>query len=409
MPVFHYIGIDSKGKKVENVVDAENQRAARVKLRKLNIYPTAIDLQGSGSGSVSLRGKLDLGAFFKRVKLKDIAMMTRQLATLLGAHIPLVESLSALTDQVENVKLRSILTDLRERVTEGGKLSDALRGHSKVFGDLYVNMINAGENSGTLDKVCLRLADFLEGQAALRSKVTGAMTYPIIMAIVAFAMVILLLTLVVPKLTSLFTDVGVALPLPTRILITISDSLASYWYVFIILGGSIFFLIKRWLATPNGKAWKDKKILKLPVVGKLTRMVLISRFSRTLGTLMASGVPLLTAMDIVRNMITNKVLRDVIEETNNSVREGQSIAEPLKRSGEFPSLATHMIAIGEKTGGLEAMLEKVADAYDVEVATTVGTLTTLLEPIMILSMAVIVGFIVMAIMLPIMKLNEIAT
>lgn len=406
MAIYQYMGVDSKGKRASGAVDAENERAARAKLRRMNIFPTSLGVDGAGKQKVGLGMQVDFSKYLQRVKIQEIAVMTRQLATLLNASIPLVDALAALVDQIENPKLKGIMSRVRERVMEGSKLSDAMKGFPKVFGDLYVNMINAGESSGALDVVLLRLADFTEGQSKLRSKVIGAMIYPVIMSVVGVILMVALLVIVVPKVTKIFEDTGATLPLPTRILMGVSGVLSDYWFVFIIAIPLVVYGIKRFLKKPTGRAWWDKKKLVLPLFGKLNRMIIVSRFSRTLSTLLASGVPLLTSMDIVRNIVTNVRLREVIEKTRDNVREGQSIADPLKRSGEFPPLVTHMIAIGEKTGELERMLERIAETYDAEVDNTLSTLTTLLEPIMIIVMAAVVSFIVMSILLPIMKLNQ---
>ncbi len=406
MAVFQYIGIDSKGKRAAGTVDAENERSARARLRRMNIFPTSLGIEGAMKQKVGLGMQIDFSKYFQRIKVQEIAIMTRQLATLLDANIPLVDALTALVDQVENPKLRTMLARVKDKVMEGSKLSDALKGYPKVFGDLYVNMINAGENSGALDIVLQRLADFTEGQAKLRSKVIGAMIYPAIMSVVGFLLMIALLVVVVPKVTAIFEDTGATLPLPTKILMGVSGTLSNYWYIFAIGVPLIVYGVKKYLKTPAGIAMWDRKALTIPLFGKLNRMIIIARFSRTLATLLASGVPLLVSMDIVRNIVTNTRLRDVIEQTRDSVREGQSVADPLKRSKEFPPLVTHMIAIGEKTGELESMLERVADTFDSEVDNTLATLTTLLEPLMIIVMAAVVSFIVLSILLPIMKLNQ---
>lgn len=406
MPVYQYVGIDQKGKRAAGMVDADSERAARFKLRRQGVFPTTLAPQGSASAPQKIGLSFDVSKFFKRVKVKDVAIMTRQLSSLLNAGIPLVESLEALTEQIDNEKLKAILTEVREEVVAGSRFSDSLGKHPKVFGDLYVNMINAGEASGTLDVVLMRLADFTEGQAALRSKVIGAMVYPVIMTIVGFALLSMLLVYVVPKVTKIFEDMNEALPLPTRLLMSVSGLLQNYWYL-ILLGipVSIFF-IRKLLRTPKGRAWWDAKSLKIPLFGRLQLMIIVSRFARTLATLLASGVPLMNAMDITRNLVTNTKLRKVIEKTRDEVREGANMAEPLMRSGEFPPIVTRMIAVGERTGELEKMLERVADNYDTEVDTMVGTLTTILEPVMILVMAGVVSFVVMSILLPILKMNQ---
>lgn len=406
MPVFEYVGIDSKGKRASGTVDGENERSARQKLRRMGVFPTSLAIEGTTKQKVGLGMSVDIGKYLQRIKATEVSLMTRQLSTLVGSSIPLVDALSALVDQVENPKLRNVISRVREKVTEGSKLSDAMRGYPKVFSDLYVNMIDAGESSGALDIVLLRLADFMEGQAKLRSKVIGAMIYPAIMSIVGVGLMVMLLVYVVPKVTKIFEDVDATLPLPTRILMSVSDALSNYWYIFILLALIGIYLIRRYLRTPKGRAFWDKKLLTLPLLGRINRLIIVARFSRTLATLLASGVPLLSALNIVRNIITNTRLKEVIETTRDNVREGASVADPLKRSGEFPPLVTHMIAIGEKTGELERMLVRIADTYDSDVDTTLSALTTLLEPIMILVMAGVVSFIVMSILLPIMQLNQ---
>jgi general secretion pathway protein F len=406
MPVYQYVGIDQKGKRATGMVDADSERAARFKLRRQGVFPTTLVPQGSASAPQKIGLNFDVSKFFKRVKVKDVAIMTRQLSSLLNAGIPLVESLEALTEQIDNEKLKAILTEVREEVVAGSKFSDSLGKHPKVFGDLYVNMINAGEASGTLDVVLMRLADFTEGQAALRSKVIGAMVYPVIMTIVGFALLSMLLVYVVPKVTKIFEDMNEALPLPTRVLMAVSGILQNYWYLILLGIPVLIFFIRKFLRTPKGRAWWDAKSLKIPLFGKLQLMIIVSRFARTLATLLASGVPLMNAMDITRNLVTNTKLRKVIEKTRDEVREGANMAEPLMRSGEFPPIVTRMIAVGERTGELEKMLERVADNYDTEVDTTVGTLTTILEPVMILVMAGVVSFVVMSILLPILKMNQ---
>lgn len=408
MPIFEYIGIDSKGKKASGTIDAENDRVARTKLRRMGVFPTSLGIEGEMKQKAGFGMRIDVSKYIQRVKVQDIAIMTRQLSTLISANIPLVDSLTALVEQLENPKLKTIVARAREKVTEGLKLSDSLRGYPKIFSDVYVNMVAAGESSGALDTVLARLADFTEGQAKLRAKVLGAMVYPVIMAVVGVALTIFLLTNVVPQVATMIEESGKTLPLPTRLLMGVSGSLVGWWFIYLLIVPIIFFGVKKYLKTPKGKEWWDKKVLKLPLFGKLARMVIIARFSRTLSTLLSSGVPLLSAMDIVRNLITNTRLRAVIEQTRDNVREGQSIAEPLKRSGEFPPLVTHMIAVGEKTGELERMLERIADTYDTEVEGTVGAMTTILEPVMILVMAGVVGFIVLSIMLPMLELQQIS-
>lgn len=407
MPVFEYAGFDRGRKKAAGIIEAESDKAARVKLRKMGIYPQMLAVEGIKK-KLSLSSNIDFSAWTQRIKTQDVAMMTRQLATLVGAGIPLVESLTALVDQLEHPRLRKILSQVKEKVTEGMKLSDAMRAHPKVFSDLFVNMVNAGENSGALDQVLKRLADFSENQARLRSKIQGAMMYPLIMTVVGTGLIIVLMIGVIPKITSIFADQEMELPLMTRMVMGVSNALSSPWFLslFLIFGALSFYGIRRWAQTPNGKLFFHQRFLKLPLFGKLTRMIAVSRFSRTLSTLLSSGVPLLVAMDIVKNIVSNVVIRRVIAETAVSVKEGASVSDTLKKSGEFPPIVIHMIAIGEKTGEMEQMLARIADNYDTQVETTISTLTTLLEPIMILSMAGVVSFIVLAVLLPILQMGE---
>lgn len=409
MAVFAYKGIDSVGKKVSGIIDADNLKAARAKLRKSKIFPTDVNEGGrGGGGGISLGGGINLKKIFEKVKVTDVANMTRQLSTLLNANVPLVDALTALVEQIDHTKLKSAVSEIKEKVKEGSRLADAMRAYPDIFSGLYLNMVRAGEISGALDVVLLRLADFTESQARLNSKVKGALTYPVIMALVGMALMGFLLVFVVPKIVKIFEDTKATLPLPTKILVGVSGFLSSYWYLVIIflIGG--FFLFRRWKNTPKGRYKIDRYSLKAPIFGEMFRMVAIGRFCRTLATLIRSGVQLMPSLDIVKGIVNNVILEDIIENTRNSVKEGESIAEPLRKSGEFPPLVTHMIRIGEKTGALEDMLERVADNYEEQVDIKVSTLTTLLEPIMIVVMGTVVSAIVLSILLPILKLNQIA-
>ena len=412
MPVFEYSGLTTAGKNVRGLKDAESAKALRALLRKDGVFITesrAADPLVAASGKASGKGmarEVDLGAFFgSGVGTQDIAVATRQLATLINAGIPLVESLTALSEQVDHPRLKRILGVVKQKVNEGASLADALAEHPKVFTNLYINMIRAGETSGALDVVLVRLADFTEAQAQLKNKLLGAMLYPMIMVLVGIAIVGILFVVVIPKVTTIFNDMQVSLPWTTQILITTSTFARDYWYLILIGVPTAIYAVRRWIATPKGKAWWDRTQLKLPIVGQLIRMLAIARFARTLGTLLKSGVPLLTSMDIVRNIVHNSVLSKVIEDARDAIREGESIAAPLKRSGEFPPLVHHMVAVGERTGQLEEMLGNVAKSYDSQVEMRITALTSLLEPVMIVVMGVGVAFIVFSILMPIMQLN----
>jgi general secretion pathway protein F len=340
-----------------------------------------------------------------RIKSDDVAIMTRQLAVLVGAGIPLVEALSALVDQVEHERLKRVVSNVKQRVNEGSSLADALAAHPRVFTTLYVNMIRAGESSGALEVVLVRLADFTENQARLRAKVIGTLTYPAAMMVIGATILGILFTVVIPKITKVFQDTKVTLPWTTRFLIAFSTFVHDWWWALVALAVLAGFAVARWRRTPAGRARWDVGVLSAPVFGGLIRQIAIARFTRTLATLLKSGVPLLTALDIVKNIVGNTRLAKVIEESRDSIREGESIAAPLKRSGEFPPLVYHMVAIGEKSGQLEEMLKNVADAYDSQVETKVAALTSLLEPFMIVVMGAVVAFIVFSILMPILQIN----
>jgi len=404
LPIFEYRGIDTAGKDVRGIIDADSARLARTKLKKSGVFPTEVhETMAERRGG---KPDLSLAHLTKRVRIQDVAVMTRQLATLIGAGLPMVPALTSLSNQIENPNLKKIVGQIRERVKEGSSLSDALRDFPRVFSALYANMVTAGESSGALDIVLLRLADFTENQVKLRNRVTAALIYPILMVVLASAAVVFLMVRVVPKILELFQDWGRALPLPTVILLDITNFLKIYgWIVLIILIG-VFLVSLSYFKSERGRLLFDRLILRVPIFGRLNRIIATTRFSRTLGTLLASGIPLLRAMNIVKNIVNNRVIADAIEDSQESIVEGQSIAAPLARSGVFPPMVTDMIAVGENSGQLEHMLLKVSDAYDNQIETTVSGLTSILEPLLIVIMGGIVLFIVLAVLLPIFEMNQ---
>jgi len=406
--VYEYKGLTQEGKELAGIVDAESPKTARLKLRKSGIFP--IEIQESDEKRQAVPITAEIRSYFswgERITVQEVAIMTRQMATLLGAGLPLMEALAALTEQVEKPALRRIVAGVREQVKEGGALASALAAHPKLFSDLYVNMVRAGEASGTLDGMLKRLADFLEHQVRLKNKIMATMTYPIFMLVVGTGVLFALITFVVPKVTAVFSEMHQTLPLATRILIGVSNFMQSYWWVvlFLIVMAGVGF--NRFIQTPKGRIWCDGFLLQSPVAGKLIRMVALSRFSRTLSTLLASGIPLLQALGIVQAVVGNKVLADAIENARQGIKEGEGIAEPLKKTALIPPLVSHMIAVGERSGELEGMLLKVAEAYDNEVETTIDGLTSLLAPVMILIMGAVVLFIVLAILVPLFELSQI--
>ena len=414
MPLFEYKGVSAKGKQVSGVAEADGVAELTGRLKREGVYVTKVVESGgkatkkksaSSSGSV-LSKEVDFVRIFERVKAGDIAIMTRQFSTLLRAGVPMVESLAALVEQQESRLLKLILGQVRERVREGTSLADAISDHKKHFPPLYINMVRVGEASGTLDVVLERLADFLESGVRLKSKITSAMVYPIIMTGVGMLIISLMMAFVVPKMTEMYADMGGQLPLATRILMGISDIFRSTWFVLIPALVGILIAIKRWIDTENGRVKWDSLMLRVPIFGRLNRLVAVARFGRTLSTLLSSGVPVLTALEIVRTIVANEVMAKVIDDAKVAVREGDSLASPLKASGQFPPMMTHMIAIGEKTGQLESMLKNVADSYDAEVDNKVSMLTAILEPVMIVAMGMMVGFLVIALLMPMLQMNE---
>ncbi len=406
MPVYQYRGYRNDGGAATGIVDAENVKVARLKLRKEGVFPTDVVEQTraavrrpEGQVQAPPSGRAALSA-------NDLALMTRQFATLLVAGLPLVEALGVLVDQAEKKPVKGLFAEIREQIRGGKSLSAALELHPKDFSPIFIHMVRAGEASGALDQILFRLAEFLEKQLALKNKVTNAILYPALMLIVGVGVLFFLMTFVVPKITAVFASMKQALPLPTVVLMSISRFFADYWMVVIglLLGGIL--LIRRLVRTEAGRMTADRVILRLPLVGDVARMVSISRLTSTLATMLASGVQLLDAMDVSKRVMNNRVLEEAVEGARQNIREGETIADPLKRSGEFPALVTHMIAVGERSGEMEDMLRRVSQIYDGEVERVITRLTSLLEPIMILVMGVIVFFIVVAILLPIFEMGQ---
>jgi general secretion pathway protein F len=402
MPVFEYHGLSAEGKKIKGIIDAPTPRIARTKLRAMEIFPVDIreEIQ------MPQKAEDPLTKFFQRIRPQDVSIITRQLATLLEAGTPLVSALDAIIEQTDNHALKKVVAQVREEIKEGRSFADALEPHRKVFTDLYVNMIRAGEESGALEGVLLRLADFTENQIKLRNRIRAALAYPIFMVIIGAGIMGFLLTYVIPTVSQVFQEMGQTLPLPTRILLGVSSVFKGFWWG--LIAACILFTVgaRRYLQTPKGALQWDRVKLRLPLFGKIILQGAVARFARTLSTLLQGGLPILNSLDIVKTVVNNQLLAQAIEETKLAVREGEGIAPSLKGSGLFPSIVTHMIATGEASGNLEAMLVKVADAYEAEVETKVTALTSILEPVIILVMGLVVGFIVISILLPIFEMNQ---
>ncbi len=414
MPLFEYKGFTAKGKATSGVLEADGPAELRGRLLQSGIYLTHFSEARAGTAKKAapsqgglLAREVNLKGLFERVKQSDVAVLTRQFGTLLKAGVPMSEALAALIAQQESPRLRVIVGTVREKVREGASLADAMKEHPEAFPELYVNMVRVGEASGTLDIVLARLADFLESSVRLRSKLTAALIYPVLMVCVAMVIVSIMMLFVIPRVTEMFEEMGTQLPLVTRILIFVSNTFANTWFILIPLVAAGVVWFRRWTRTEKGRRWYDSYRLRLPIFGPVIRLVAVARFARTLSTLLSSGVAVLTALDIVKTIVNNVVLAAAIEDAKVAVREGQSLAGPLQRSGQFPPMMTHMIAIGEQTGQLEEMLRNVAEAYDAEVDNRVTTLTAILEPVMIVGMGMMVTFLVFAILMPMLQMNEV--
>ena len=402
-PIFDYKALNTDGKSLKGIVEAENQKAARAKLKKQGLMVTAIDEKTTAKPSASA----SIPFIGNRVSSREVAMMTRQLASLVKANIPLVEALNALVEQTENERLKVILAQVRQDVNEGSSLAKATGTHPKVFDTIFVNMIEAGESSGTLSLVLLRLADLKEAQMRLRSKVIGGLTYPALMMVVAVGLMIAIFTFVIPKLAKVFESLNKPVPFMTQLLLSLSDILVTWWFVFVGIGFLLFWIFNRYTNSTKGREKWDAFKLKIPLVGDLVRMVAVTRFSSTMATLLASGVPILASMAIARNLVGNVPIAKAIANARENITEGQSIAEPLRRSGEFPPMMIHMVSIGEKTGELPEMLKNIAETYEEQVNTRITAMTNLLEPMMIVGMGGAVGFIVMSVFMPLMEIMNI--
>jgi len=345
--------------------------------------------------------QMRLPVFKKGVKTRDVVIFTRQFATMINAGLPLVQSLTILAQQTENKTLKEVTKAVVYDVEAGNTLADALGKHPKAFTDLYVNMVAAGEAGGILDTILLRLATFLEKNDALVRKVKGAMVYPAVIISVAIIAIAVLLVFVIPTFSSMFASVNMELPLPTRVVIGASKVLTRYWWMVLLGLAAVVFALRSYYATPNGKKAIDGLLLKAPVVGDLLRKSAVSRFTRTLGTLISSGVSILDGLEITAKTAGNRVIHDAVMQSRQSIAGGETIAGPLQSSGVFPPMVISMISVGEQTGGLDEMLTKIADFYDSEVDVAVSALLSLMEPIMIVVLGVIVGGMVVAMYLPI--------
>jgi len=400
LPIYTYKGYDLKsGANRKGKVEADNPRAARVRLKQKEKVIVSSLKEETSLDSARHKGRF-LGS---GVGTADLSVMTRQFATLQGAQVPLDECLRALVDQVENLVLRNTLSAVKDKVSEGISLADAISAYPGVFNRLYINMVRAGESSGKLDVVLDRLAGFLEDEDATKGKLMSAVTYPIVMIVASTGIIGFLFISIVPKLTKVFDSLRVTLPWYTKFCISVSDILQNYWYVLILLGVLAFLAFKRWVGSPKGRSTFDRLVLRAPIFGSLILRVMISRFTKTLSTLLNSGVPIINAIEITKNVITNTQIANVLDEAKTAVQEGESLGKTIERSHQFPPLVTHMIMTGERTGQLEEMLSHVAVAYDAEVERKIAAMISLIEPAMIIIMGGITVLVVFSLMMPMLS------
>jgi type IV pilus assembly protein PilC len=399
MAKFAWEGRNRGGAKVSGELEAPNEAFVLAQLRREQIAPTSIRKKSGLNVDIKIPG---LGE--KKVTQKELAVFTRQFATMIDAGLPLVQCLDILGAQQENPSFKKVLVKVKEDVESGSTFADALGKHPKVFDPLFINLVAAGEVGGILDTILSRLADHIEKAMKLAKKIKGAMVYPSTILAVAVIVTVVLLVYVIPIFAKMFTDFGGALPAPTAFVLKLSDITRKYFLVVIVLIFAFGAAFKWYISRETGRRNWDRLLLRLPVIGSLLQRIAVARFSRTLGTMVSSGVPILESMDIVSKTAGNKIIEEAIVKARGSISEGKTIAEPLAESNVFPGMVTQMVAVGEATGALDAMLNKIADFYDEEVDSAVEALTSLLEPMLMIFLGVVIGGLVIAMYLPVFKL-----
>jgi general secretion pathway protein F len=423
MPIFEYKAYAAGGSIQSGVIDADTSREARNRLRRDNLLVKEIkELRGGKAPGAKAGAKPGGKLAWVQNKLRErqrsagpsarnldvLTAATRQMGTLLGSGIPLTETLKAMIEQAESRTVETMFREIRERVNQGTALAEALSEHPYMFSELYVNMVRAGEATGNVDVVLRRLADYLQGQRTLRRKVVSALTYPALMIGIGLIVVSILMAVVVPKITTMLADMNQTLPTPTRILILISDLFKNWWWAGFLGIAAISAIFERvYRRSDKGRLWIDRTLLRLPIVGELLRKQAVARFTRTLSTLLQSGVPAVQSLEITKTVVGNRVIADATDTIRKRILEGTDIATPLKQTGVFPAVVGYMVNVGEQSGELEQMLDRIATAYDEEIDITTERLTSVLEPIMIVFLAVVVGYIVISIVLPILQIGQI--
>jgi type IV pilus assembly protein PilC len=398
MPTFTYVVKDKAGKTHSGTLDMKSRAALIEQLWKREFIVLSIDERAQGGSFLSQVGQA-------KVKAEQIVIFSRQLATMVDSGIPIVQSLDVLAEQTEHRQLGQTLKKIRDDIESGLSLSEAVGRHPKVFSDFFINMVRAGESSGRLDEILDRVASYLEKITALQRKVQASLFYPAFVSVLAFGITTFLLVVIVPKFKEIFTALGGKLPAPTQLLLSLSEFMGRYLVYEVIVGVLLAVLGRAYVGSPKGRVWFDRTTLRLPVIGKLLRKVVIARFARTLATLVKSGVPILSSLEIVAKTSGNKVVEQAVMAARSSIKEGENIADPLAMSKVFPPMVTRMITVGEKTGELEKMLVKIADFYENEVDAAITALTSLIEPLVIAVLGVVIGGIVVALFLPIFQIS----
>ncbi len=397
MALYTYKAKNWDGKIVSAEMECESKEVCIAKLREKGYFVINIaEKKGSGGPSFAL--------FEKGVSSQEVSIFARQFATMIGSGVPLVRCLTILQSQAENPTFKKIIAQIRTDVEGGATFSKALEKHPKVFTNLFCSLVKAGEIGGILDTILERLAEYLESSEALKAKIKGAMTYPVVVFAIAGLVVVALVMFVLPQFKEIFLGMNIELPMATQILLAVSDFMVSWWFIVIPALVLVPLLIVNFFKTKTGKRIWDTNILKVPNLGMMMRKVAVAKFTRTLGTLISSGVPILQALEVTSQTAGNIVIAEAVDKTRISIREGESIADPLKSSGVFPPMVVQMIAVGEETGELDKMLTKIADFYDTEVDTAVKGLTSVIEPLVIVVLGIVIGGIVMAVFMPMLKL-----
>lgn len=405
MPVYDYKALDHQAKAVAGIVDADSRQGARQKLQGRGLFPVKIresrDAQAQGPSR-----QFKWPNPFTRIRPAEVGMMTRQLATLLNAGFPLVSALGSVISQTDSARLKTVLAQLREKIVEGQSMAEALQAYPHIFSSVYTNMVRAGETSGTLELVMERLADISEKQEAMKSRIRAALTYPVLMLILGSAILFFLMTHVVPNITGIFAEMEQTLPAPTRILIRISDLLRDYFIVILVALPVFAVAVRQLLKTEKGGRLFDRALFTFPVISGIMKKLAAARFAHMLGSLIENGIPMLGALKVVRGISANRLFAETIDKAAEDVSKGQGLAHSLKGIDLLPPLAVQMIEVGEQSGALEKMLYKVADFYERQLENQLLGLTSLMEPLMIVVMGLIIGFIVLSICLPIFEMNQ---